>query len=119
MRAILLLFAVFATIHCFSFERIDGTFYLDRHTVTWVIVMRNDKTYEIFGPDGMYSAGRYRSTDDHLTFLEGDQKRRFHYDWKDGDLKFGYREGENIDPNGTLARVPPSRDSQNREHYLS
>jgi len=119
MRLLILLFSLLATLGVSAFERFEGTFYLNRDRVTWVIIMNRDKGYEIFGPDGQYSTGKYRSTEDHLTFLEGNQKRRFHFDWDGDSLKFGYRESDNITPNGTLSNLPPSRESQNREHYIN
>jgi len=122
MRIPILVLSLLTTLCTFStsaFERFEGTFYLNRDRATWVIIMNRDKGYEIFGPEGQYSVGKYRSTEDHLTFLEGAQKRRFHFDWDKDSLKLGYRESDNIDPNGTLARVPPSRESQEREHYIN
>lgn len=119
MRLPILLLSLLATLGVSAFERFEGTFYLNRDRVTWVIIMNRDKGYEIFGPDGQYSTGKYRSTEDHLTFLEGNQKRRFHFDWEGDSLKLGYRESDNITPNGTLSNLPPSRESQNREHYIN
>jgi len=99
--------------------RLFNTFYLDGDRVTYVLTMRRDRTFDLYGPDGSHTAGTVRADDDYVTLSAGGLKRYFRYSFKSRDLKLGCRENDKRVKGELLGELPPVNDFEVHTLYLS
>ncbi|HEY3320345.1 MAG TPA: hypothetical protein VGP72_07760 [Planctomycetota bacterium] len=108
---LLLLAAVSARCSDENREKLYHTFYLDGEQITFVLTMRSDRSFDLYGPGGAHVSGTVRATDEDMTLTSGEVKRFFHYDEKDHDLKLRRRQHEHVDrltEGSLLGMMPPT-----------
>lgn len=99
--------------------RLFNTFYLDGDRVTYVLTMRKDRTFDLYGPDGSHAAGTIRCTDEYVTFTAGDVKRYFRFGFRSHDVKLGCRENDKAVKGSLLGELPPVNDREVHTLYVS
>jgi len=92
--------------------RLFNTFYLDGTSITYVLILREDKTFELYAPDGARTSGSVRASTEHVTLISGDVKRFFHFDNRDADLKLGRRDTDKLVKGHLLGTMPPTTDAR-------
>ena len=86
-----------------------NTFYLDGDAPSYVLVLRQDRSFDLYGPapGEEHISGNFRADEQHVTLLWGDFKRYFDYDLKGKDLRLSAREND-VPVKGTLiGELPP------------
>ncbi|MCZ7644573.1 MAG: hypothetical protein M5U26_04695 [Planctomycetota bacterium] len=89
-------------------ERLFNTFYADGDKVTWVLVLNQDRTYRVIGPDGKALDGKLVASNDEMALTQADGRRHFSFKF-DGDSVW-LTPSKKDEPNlaGLLGRVPPT-----------
>ena len=96
-----------------------NTFYLDGEKPSYVLIITEDKKFELFGPDNEQISGTIRASGEHVTLTAGNTKRMFHYDSAGKDIKLGRREGDTLQAGNLLGEMPPQKDGVFRTLYVS
>ena len=99
--------------------RLFNTYYLDGERATYVLILRDNRTFELYGPDNDKISGSLRASAEHITLTAGEVKRYFHFDIKDKDLKLGMRENDRVVKGNLLGEMPPTADTMLRTVYVS
>ncbi|MCY3022944.1 MAG: hypothetical protein NTW87_28540 [Planctomycetota bacterium] len=94
------------------------TFYLDGDAVTYVLTMRADRTFDLYGPNGQHVSGTIRADDEHVTLTAGQTKRFFHYEHKGHDMKLWRREDDRPVKGSLMGELPPTSDFETQILYL-
>lgn len=92
--------------------RLFNTFYLEGPQTSYVLIMRSDRTFDLYGPNNDHVAGRIKADDKHVTLLAGDEKRIFRYENKGADLHLERRESDIPVKGSLLGELPPISKSQ-------
>ncbi len=96
-----------------------NTFYLDGEKPTYVLTIRTDKTFDLYGPDNEHISGNVRASGEHVTLTAGEVKRMFHYDSTGRDIKLGRRDGDTPVKGNLLGEMPPAKDGVFRTVYIN
>ena len=82
--------------------RLFNTFYLKGAEVSWVVVLRQDRTFEISGPDGARSTGKFHASDKEI----GIASRHLAYKFDDTNVIFTPTK-KDATGNDLAGRMPP------------
>jgi len=89
-----------------------NTFYLEADHGPYVLVMRENKTFDLYGPGGAHLNGSVRASAEHVTLTSGEVKRFFHFDLASSTLKLGRRDTDKLTKGNLLGTMPPTTDSR-------
>ncbi|MBI3828494.1 MAG: hypothetical protein HY291_03200 [Planctomycetes bacterium] len=92
-------------------DRLTNTFYLDGERQTFVLVIRDDKFFEVLGPDGRKSAGKINATKREIGFT-GTTNRHFSYGFEGDNLLLMPTEKDTPGAGEPLGVMPPRRDNE-------
>lgn len=99
--------------------RLFNTYYLDGERATYVLILRDNRTFDLYGPDNNKVSGALRASAEHITLSAGEVKRFFHFDIKDRDLKLGVRENDHPAKGKLLGEMPPTSDTLARTMWIA
>jgi|GEM_PF-4671926 len=94
----------------FSGDRnpLHNTFYMEGEKVSYVLVMRADKTFDFYTPFGERSAGVFRTTEEYISFTADGVRRSFRYELKgNGDMEIKRRDDDVITKGTPVGQMPP------------
>jgi hypothetical protein len=89
-----------------------NTFYLEGDQGPYVLVMRENKTFDLYGPGGAHLNGTVRASAEHVTLTSGEVKRFFHFDLGGSTLKLGRRDTDKLTKGNLLGTLPPTTDTR-------
>lgn len=89
-----------------------NTFYLEGDQGPYVLVMRENKTFDLYGPNGAHLNGTVRASAEHVTLTSGEVKRFFHFDLGNSTLKLGRRDTDKLTKGNLLGTLPPTTDTR-------
>ena len=89
-----------------------NTFYLEADHGPYVLVMRENKTFDLYGPNNAHLNGSVRASAEHVTLTSGEVKRFFHFDLGGSTLKLGRRDTDKLTKGNLLGTMPPTTDSR-------
>ncbi len=89
-----------------------NTFYLEGDRGPYVLIMRENKTFDLYGPGGAHLNGTVRASSEHVTLTSGEIKRFFHFDLGGSTLKLGRRDTDKLTKGNLLGTLPPTTDSR-------
>lgn len=91
-------------------ERLNNTFYLDGERQTYVLTIRDDKSFEVLGPDGRKSSGKINATKREIGFI-GTTSRHFSYGFDNDNLLLMPTEKDTPGAAEPLGTLPPRREN--------
>lgn len=89
-----------------------NTFYLEGDRGPYVLIMRENKTFDLHGSGGQHLNGTLRASAEHVTLTSGEVKRFFHFDLGGSTLKLGRRDTDKLTKGNLLGTLPPTTDSR-------
>ncbi|MCW8129085.1 MAG: hypothetical protein KIS92_01760 [Planctomycetota bacterium] len=92
--------------------RLFNTFFLEGDSVTWYLVFRADRSFEIISPDGRKATGQFVASDKEI-YIAG---RHFQYKFQSSDVTFTPTEKDGAGA-GILSELPPRDRSQKAKFY--
>ena len=100
--------------------RLFNMFYLNGDQVTYVLILRENRTFDLYHADGRHASGTLRADDEYVTLTaEGGVKRMFRYSFKGRNLRLGCRRTDKPVEGDFLGEMPPVDDPEVRTLYLS
>ncbi|MGD0090963.1 MAG: hypothetical protein ABSE73_13680 [Planctomycetota bacterium] len=99
--------------------RLFNTFYLDGATVTYVLTMRQDRTFDLYSAAGGHVSGTFRPNDEFFSMTAGAVKRYFSYSFKSRNVKLGSREMDRTIKGDLLGEMPPLHESSGHALYVA
>lgn len=93
--------------------RLFNTFFLEGDSVTWYLVMRADRTFDLIGPDGRKIAGQFVASDKELAFAG----RHFDYKFENSNVTLT-ADDKDGPGTGITADFPPRARGQ-KAKYIS
>ncbi|MBI3829082.1 MAG: hypothetical protein HY291_06180 [Planctomycetes bacterium] len=93
--------------------RLFNTFYLEGEAVTWYLLMRPDRTFDLIGPDGRKVSGQFVASDKEVAFAG----RHFDYKFENSNVTFTADEKDGPGT-GVAADFPPRARGQ-KAKYIS
>src|SRR5688572_20973227 len=94
----------------FAGERnpLHNTFYLEGERISYVIVMRADKTFDFYNPAKETVSGIFRTSEDYISFTGDGIRRAFRLELKrNGDMELKRRDDDVTTRNHILGQMPP------------
>jgi hypothetical protein len=83
------------------------TFFLDGPAPTWIVTFRNDRTFDLVGPDGRAWSGTLKASQDEISLRIDETRRHFAYKLKRDNLEWQATDKDTPDPATTLGQLPP------------
>jgi hypothetical protein len=112
-RACVVFLTVFACLTVLGEEkdkdkrRLFNTFFLDGDRVTYVLTLREDRTFELFAPDGQSVRGTFIASDKAIAFPFKGGLRHFEYDFDGKDVKLQPTKQDRPQAGVLLGSLPP------------
>ncbi|MCW8133215.1 MAG: hypothetical protein KIS92_22915, partial [Planctomycetota bacterium] len=102
--------------------RLVNTFYLDGEKQTYVLTIREDRTFELLDPKGRKDSGRINATKREIGFMGG-ANRHFAYGFDGSDLLLMPTDKDGFALGTPLGEMPPRRENEtlkflSRENWL-
>lgn len=88
-------------------RRLFNTFFLEGDRVTYVLTLREDRTFELFTPDGQVVRGNYSASDKAIAFPFKGGQRHFEYGFEGKDVKFKPSKLDRPQAGILLGSLPP------------
>lgn len=92
--------------------RLFNTFFLEGESVSWYLVFRSDRTFEIISPDGRKATGQYVASDKEI-YIAG---RHFQYKFESSNVTFTPTEKDSAG-SGVLSELPPRERGQKAKFF--
>lgn len=93
--------------------RLFNTFYLEGDSVSWYLLFRSDRSFEIISPAGRKATGQFVASDKEI-YIAG---RHFQYKFESGNVTFTPTEKDGTG-DGILSELPPRAKTQ-KTKYIS
>ena len=97
-----------------------NTFYLDGPNVTWVLTLRENRSYVLTAPDGKQHSGNYRASSDAIAFksIEKGFLRHFGFKFDRANVRFVPTKKDQPTPGHVLGELPPTKKGE-RAKWIS
>ncbi len=103
-------------------RRLFTTWFLDGEKATWVISLRGDRSYDLIGPEGRRTSGKYNASDEALAFKSPAKGflRHFKYRFVSGSMRLTPTKKDQPSPGDLLGEFPPlNKDQGSNTKYIS
>lgn len=98
--------------------RLFNTFYREGAHISYVLIMRADRSFDLYGPDNGHVAGTFRADEDYVTLSAGGVKRHFKYAFKEHDVRLECRKEDRPVKGDLLGQMPPLKREDSHTLYV-